>query len=253
MARRVLFGFVLGVVATLATAARAADATVYAAASLTNALQEIGDAYGKKSGDHIKFSFAASSTLAKQIEAGAGASIFLSADEAWMDYLEQRKLIEAGSRMSLLGNRLVLVVPSDKPLKLTISTAGDWLQALPSGRIVTGDPAHVPVGKYAQQAFTRLGLWDKVEPRLARADNVRAALALIERGEAAAGVVYATDAAGSRAATVAGVFPEGSHDAISYPLALVAGKASPEARAFVDYIKGPEAKDTFIKYGFSVR
>jgi molybdate transport system substrate-binding protein len=239
--------------AAVATPAQAAEVTVYAAASLTNALQEVGEAFAKTTGDRAKFSFAASSTLARQIEAGATASLFVSADEAWMDYLDKKNLLEPGSRMSLLGNRLVLVVPADRPLQVDIKPGGDWLSALPAGRIATGDPAHVPVGKYAAQAFTKLGVWDKVEPRLARADNVRNALVLVERGEAAAGVVYATDAAISKSVKVAGVFPEGTHDAISYPFALLAGKASPEARTLFDFAKGPEAKAIFIRHGFSVR
>ncbi|MFM9881171.1 MAG: molybdate ABC transporter substrate-binding protein [Burkholderiaceae bacterium] len=237
----------------LSTAAQAFEITAFVAASLTNAMEEIGKNYSAKSGDTVRYAFAASSVLAKQIEAGAGAQVFISADEAWMDYLEQRKLVEPGSRNAPLSNRLVLVVPKDKTRSMTVVKGGDWLAKLGEGRIATGDPAHVPVGRYAQESLTFLGAWAQVEPRLARADNVRAALALVERGEAAAGIVYATDAAVSKGVAVAATFPPDSHKSISYPFAIVAGQASPPVRAFMAYLRSPDAVAVYRKYGFAVK
>lgn len=237
----------------LSTAAQAAEITAFVAASLTNAMEEIGKNYAAKSGDTVRYSFAASSALAKQIEAGAAAHVFVSADEAWMDYLELRKLIQPGTRSAPLSNQLVLVVPKDKAQSITITKGTHWLGKLGEGRIATGDPAHVPVGRYAQESLTALGAWAQVEPRLARADNVRAALALVERGEAVAGMVYATDAAVSKGVAVAATFPPGSYKRISYPFALVAGQVSPAARAYLAYLLSPEAAAVYRKYGFSVK
>jgi molybdate transport system substrate-binding protein len=226
---------------------------VFAASSLTDALQEIGGAFGRAGGPPVTFSFAASSTLAKQIEAGADGDLFLAADTAWLDYLDQRGLIIPETRRPLLGNALVLVVPAAQARTLTIRGDGAWLAALPAGRIATGDPAHVPVGRYARQALERLGVWAAVEPRLARADNVRSALVLVERGEAAAGIVYATDVAASKRVTVAGIFPADSHDPITYPVALLKGRDGPTARRFLAYLASAEARAIFAKHGFTVR
>ncbi len=202
---------------------RAEPVTVFAAASLTNALQDIGEAYTAKTGKRLRFSFASSSVLAKQIEAGAPAHIFVSADEAWMDYLQERNAIATGTRVSPIGNRLVLVAPADSPLTPAALSRGFDLAGLlgPNGRLAVGDPAHVPAGIYAKDAMTALGLWQGVESRLARADNVRAALALVETGEAPLGVVYATDAAASRKIKVVAAFPAGSHKPVTYPFAIV--------------------------------
>jgi len=226
--------------------------TVFAAASLTNALQEVADTFSKQGNQKVKLSFAASSALAKQIEAGAGAELFLSADEAWMDYVEKLNLLAPNTRRSLLGNQLVVIVPANSPVTLDLSTK-DWLSKLPAGRIATGDPAHVPVGKYAQQALTKLGMWSEVEPRLARADNVRNALVLVERGEAPAGIVYSTDAAASKQVKVAGTFPQTSYDPISYPVALLKGHDQGNARKLYDFLLTPEARVIFTKHGFAVR
>lgn len=236
-----------------ARAANEGEVIVFAAASLANALQEAGEAFTRQGGAAIKFSFAASSTLAKQIESGARAQLFLSADESWMDYLEKRKLIAPGTRRALLGNRLVLVVPADKAQSLDIAAGSGWLGKLPAGRIATGDPAHVPVGRYAEQALTRLGLWAAVIPRLARADSVRSALVLVERGEAVAGIVYATDAKASRLVGVAGEFPEALHDPIIYPVALLAGEDRRDARRFYEFLLGKGARTIFVAHGFEVR
>ena len=232
---------------------RAANVTVFAAASLSNALQEIGRTYEQAGQGRIIFSFASSSTLAKQIEAGAAADIFISADDDWMNYLSNKKTIKIDARRALLGNRLVVIVPKNSSAVLDVKFGADWLGAFPSGRIATGDPAHVPVGKYAQQAFTKLGVWDQIAPRLARADNVRNALVLVERGEAVAGIVYATDAAVSKGVKVAGYIPEDSHDAITYPMALVGGSTTPEAARFFAYLTTPEAKSMFTAFGFTPR
>ncbi len=231
----------------------ASTVTVFAAASLTNALQEVADGFAAAGGARVKFSFASSSTLAKQIEAGAGAQVFVSADDAWMDYLEKRNFLVDGSRRVILGNRLVLIVPADKPAQLSITGDGGWLSALPKGRIATGDPAHVPVGRYAQQALTALGVWGEVERRLARADNVRNALVLVERGEAVAGIVYATDAAVSKHVRIAATFPESSHDPISYPIALLRSSDQGAASAFHAHLSTPAARAIFVKHGFAVR
>ena len=237
----------------VAHSARAAEITVFGAASLTDALQEIGKRYETRSGDRVRFSFAASSTLARQIEAGANANLFVSADEQWMDYLAERKLIVATSRVDLLGNRLVLIVPADSRVTVDVKPGFDLAGLLKDGRLATGDPAHVPVGKYAQEALTALGVWNVAEPKLARADSVRSALAFVERGEAPLGIVYATDAALTAKVRVAGMFPENSHKPVVYPMALVAGHASTSASAFYDFLRGDDAHAIFRKFGFSVK
>lgn len=254
--RKLMLALVVSVGCAAAIPAQSQEAqqiTVFAAASLTNALEEVATVYAEKNGTRPKLSFASSSILAKQIESGAGAQVYLSADEAWMDYLQTRDLLDADTRKSLLGNGLVLVVPSDKPFTVEITADGSWLKQLPEGRIAVGDPAHVPAGKYAKESLTKLGAWEAAEPRLARADNVRNALVLVERGEAVAGVVYSTDAAISKAVKVAGKFPEDSHKPISYPVALLRDQDKGEARMFYDFLMTPEARAIFVKYGFSVR
>lgn len=244
--------------AALASAASAQtpaqrDLTVFAAASLTNAMQEASDAYTAASGVKVRLSFAASSTLAKQIEAGAGAQLFVSADEPWMDYLDKRNLLQPNTRRALLANRLALVVPADRQLQVVIGPDRTWLEKLPAGRIATGDPAHVPVGRYAEQALTKLGVWPEVAPRLARADNVRNALVLVERGEAVAGIVYSTDAAASKKTSLAGLFPEASHYPITYPLALLTGQGHGDAKALYDFLLSPKARSMFVRHGFSLQ
>jgi molybdate transport system substrate-binding protein len=235
-----------------ASLARAADLTIFAAASLTNAFDEVGALYQQKTGEHLRFSYAASSTLAKQVEAGAPAALFASADDQWMDYLAQHQLLVPDTRRTFLGNQLVVVVPLERKGSLSLVPGVDFAKFLGNARWVTGDPDHVPVGMYAQQALTKLGAWPAAEPKLVRADSVRAALALVERGEVAAGVVYATDAAISDKVRVAGVFPESSHPPVSYPIALVAGHDTPEARAVLAFFLGPEATRVYRKFGFSV-
>ena len=234
-------------------AARAQQLTVFAAASLTDAMKDVSALWAKDGHPPLRLSFAASSTLARLIEQGAPAALFASADQKWMDYLTQKNLIVADTRKDLLGNDLVLVVPADKPLHVTIGPDFDLLGLLgANGRLTTGDPAHVPVGIYAEQALKKLGWWDKIAPRLARTDDVRAALLLVERGEAPAGIVYATDAAVSKAVMVAGTFPASSHDPVTYPFALTKSGDTSEARALLTFLEGPQARTVFVQHGFKV-
>jgi len=247
--RFLLFALVL----LVPLAARAQELTVFAAASLTDAMKDVSALWTKAGHPPLSLSFGASSTLARQIEQGAPAALFASADEKWMDYLAQKNLIAADTRKDLLGNDLVLVVPAEKPMHVTLGPDFDLLGLLgASGRLATGDPAHVPVGIYAEQALRKLGWWDKVAPRLARTEDVRAALLLVERGEAPAGIVYATDAAVSKAVMVAGTFPASSHDPVAYPFAVVKAHDTPEARALLTFLAGPQAREVFVQRGFKV-
>ena len=223
--------------------------TVFAASSLTEALNDVADLYAKTGKPRPTLVFAASSALARQIEQGAPAAIFFSADEPWMDYLSTRKLIEPASRTSLLSNRLVLVVPARRSTKVAIKPGFDMLGLIGSGRWVTGNPASVPVGRYAQAALETLGVWNGVKDRLAQTENVRSALAFVERGDAAAGIVYATDARATGKVAVAGIFPANSHPPISYPAALIRG-APPEARDFFRFLQSKAARAIFARRGF---
>lgn len=225
--------------------------TVFAAASLTDVLQQIGTEYTRATGVPVRFSFAASSALAKQIESGARVDLFFSADQEWMDYLDARKLIASRSRRDLLANRLVLVAPADSSVALKIGPRFPLLMALgANGRLATGDPESVPAGKYARSALTSLGIWEDVESRLVRAENVRAALVFVARGEVPLGIVYATDAAVEPKVRVVDVFPEDSHTPITYPVALtaVASKAAP---GFLDYLGSDAARKIFRRAGFA--
>jgi molybdate transport system substrate-binding protein len=234
-------------------AACAQELTVFAAASLTDAMKDISTQWTKAGHQPLRMSFGASSTLARQIEAGAPANLFASADEKWMDYLAQKHLIAADTRKDLLGNDLVLVVPADHPLHVTLGPDFDLLALLgPGGRLAVGDPAHVPVGIYAEQALKKLGWWAGVEPRLARTEDVRAGLLLVERGESPAGIVYATDAAASKAVMVAGIFPPDSHDPVSYPFAVTKAGDTSETRALLAFLAGPQARAVFVQRGFKV-
>ena len=234
--------------------AHAEDLTMFAAASLTDVMKDISALWVKSGHQAVRLSFGSSSTLARQIEQGAPANLFASADEQWVDYLAKKDLLAAGTRKSLLGNDLVLVVAADKPRQVIIDSKLDIAGVLgPDGRLATGDPAHVPVGIYAEQALRRLGLWDRVAPRLARTEDVRAALLLVERGEAPAGIVYATDAAVSKGVAVAGTFPDDSHDPISYPFAVTKAGDTTEARAFMTFLAGSDARDAFLRRGFKVK
>ncbi len=224
--------------------------TVFAAASMTNVLQAAGDAYTAETQVPVRFSFAGSSALARQIESGAPADLFVSADQEWMDYLQERKLVSMEMRVNIATNTLVLVAPVDSPVKLKIAPGFPLAAALgATGRIATGDPASVPVGKYAQAALTALGVWKSVAGRLVPADNVRTALLFVARGEAPLGIVYATDARGEPKVRVVDTFPASSHPPITYPAAVtVTGGA--DAAAFLRYLRGAQAQAIFGKAGF---
>jgi molybdate transport system substrate-binding protein len=227
-----------------------ASITVFAAASLTNVLQELGDAFTKDSSTPVRFSFAASSALARQIENGSRADLFFSADLEWMDYLQSRKLIQPATRHDVLGNQLVLIAPADSKMVLKIEPHFALAATLGKGRLATGDPDSVPVGRYAHEALANLGVWDEVSARLVRADSVRSALAFVDRGEAALGIVYATDALIDKHVRVVDAFPPATHMPIIYPAALTMG-AKPEAAKFLAYIRGPAGNVAFQRYGFT--
>lgn len=249
---RTLAAFLLAIVITSADAAedRARELTVFAAASLTDVLQQIGAEYTRTTQVPVRFSFAATSALAKQIESGARIDVFVSADQEWMDYLAARQLIDQSTRHDLLTNHLVLVAPADSTIELTITKNFPLIAALgANGRLATGDPDSVPVGKYAKSALISLGVWRDIEPRLVRAENVRAALVFVARGEAPLGIVYATDARVEPKVRVVDVFPESSHAPITYPVALTKG-ASAKAQSFVDYLSGAAAQGIFVRAGF---
>jgi molybdate transport system substrate-binding protein len=243
-------------VATLAVGASVASAAdearsvlVFAAASLTDVLNDLGRAFTEQSHVGVKSSFAASSALAKQIEAGAPADVFFSADLEWVNYLDQRKLLRPGSRRDVVTNRLVLIAPADSKVSVKIAPGFDLVRALGGGRLATGDPDSVPVGKYARAALEKLGLWERVSSRIVRAENVRAALAFVARGEAPLGIVYRTDALAEKRVRIVDVFPQDSHPPITYPIAVTT-RAGPEAQRFVDFVTGEAARQIFSKYGF---
>ena len=222
---------------------------VFAAASLTNALEAIGPLYAKETGQPVKFSFAASSALARQLEAGANADVFVSADIEWMDYAQAHNLIARDTRRDLLGNHLVLIAPKESAVALKIAPGFALAKALGGGRLATGDPDYVPVGKYARQALTSLGVWNDVADRIARADNARTALAFVARGEAPLGIVYTTDAKIEPGVRVVDTFPGDTHLPITYPVAVTRGAREGAAR-FVAFLRGPAAQGKFSEFGF---
>jgi molybdate transport system substrate-binding protein len=229
--------------------------TVFAAVSLTDALRAVAQQWQGAGNPAPRLSFAASSALARHIEQGAPADLFLSADEPWMDYLQQRNLVANATRISPLANALVLVAPADAPVREVALARGSDLAALlgANGRLAVGDPAHVPAGRYARAALEWLGQWSALQPRLARADNVRAALLLVERGEAPLGIVYATDAAASRGVRVLATFPAGSHPAISYPFAITRrAEGNAQAHAFLRFLTGADAAPAWQRFGFKI-
>jgi molybdate transport system substrate-binding protein len=237
----------------LALTSSAADKpsiTVFAAASLTNVLQELGDGFTKTTSIPVRFSFAASSALARQIENGSPADVFFSADLEWMDYLQNHNLIQPDSRHNVIGNRLVLIAPIDSKIKLKIEPGFALAAALGKGRLATGDPDAVPVGRYAREALTTLGVWSNVADRLVRADSVRSALAFVDRGESPLGIVYDTDALIDKRVRVVDVFPDNSHLPIVYPIALTT-RAGGDAAKLVDYLRGPAGQVAFKAYGFT--
>lgn len=223
--------------------------TVFAAASMTNALQDLGDMFTRESAIPVRFSFASSAALARQIETGAPADLFVSADTDWMDYLQQHHLIQPASRHDLVGNELVLIAPATSTLELKIAPHFALAAALGRGRLAIGDPDSVPAGRYARQALDALGVWSSVEPRTVNAESVRAALAYVDRGEAALGIVYETDALIDKNVRVVDVFPADTHAPIVYPAALTRS-ASPEADRFLRFLRSPAASVIFKEYGF---
>ena len=225
--------------------------TVFAAASMKNALDDIDAAYTAKTGVKVTASYAASSALAKQIEQGAPADIFASADLDWMDYSAQKKAIRDDTRVNLLGNRLVLIAPKDSKIdNVALAPGFDLAKLIGDGRIATGEITSVPVGKYAKGALEKLGIWAAVEKKFAMADNVRAALALVARGEAVLGIVYETDAKVEPGVKIVGAFPPDSHPAIVYPVAATV-TAKPEAAAYLAFLRSGAAKAVFETYGFT--
>jgi molybdate transport system substrate-binding protein len=240
---------------TISAPLRAADVQqplilVFAAASLSDAIQEAAAAYEKAAHVKVKSSFDSSAVLARQIEAGAPADVFFSADTKWMDYLQSRSLIQSASRRNVLGNRLVLVAAAQSRIQLKIAPHFPLAAALGSGRLATGDPDTVPAGRYARSALTTLGVWDELAPRLARAENVRVALLYVARGEAPLGIVYASDALADKAVRVVDTFPADTHEPIVYPIALTTSAKS-QAAAFVAYLTALQGHDIFVKYGFT--
>jgi molybdate transport system substrate-binding protein len=225
--------------------------TIFAAASMKNALDDVDNAFTKQSGTKAVASYEASSTLMKQIEQGAPADVFLSADIKWMDYGIQHNVIKADTRFNLLGNKLVLIAPKDSKIGQVIIGPGFDLAALAgNGRIAVGDVRAVPAGLYAKAALEKLGAWAAVEPKLAMAENVRAALALVARGEAPLGIVYETDAKIESGVKIVGVFPADSHPPIVYPVALTAN-AKLDAAQYLMFLRTQAAKSIFERYGFS--
>jgi molybdate transport system substrate-binding protein len=232
--------------------AQAESVKLFAAASLKNALDEVAAAWKKASGKEAVGSYAASPALAKQIAEGAPADIFISADLAWMDDLESKNLIAKDTRKNLLGNSLVLIAPAGEAKTIELKPGTDLAASLGGGKLAVAEVKSVPAGKYAKAALEKLGLWAGVEPHLAMAENVRAALTLVARGEAPLGIVYATDARSENKVEVVGTFPEDSHPPIIYPVALVAASANPDAKEFFAFLFSEDAGKIFASQGFQV-
>ena len=226
---------------------------VLAAASLQESMSAAADAWARRGHPRPVVSFAASSALARQVEAGASADLFVSADEAWMDELAARKLIVAASRVTFLRNRLVVVSPKNRHVRIPVRPPEALARVLGAGPLAMADPASVPAGKYGKAALEKLGVWDALRPMVVGAENVRAALALVERGAAPLGIVYATDAKASPSVRIAGIFPEDSHPPITYPVARLAASRHPDAEQFRRFLVGGAGKAIFARYGFSTR
>jgi len=258
MMRRLSASILALLIALLVLRPAAATATpdgplVLAAASLQEALSEVADRWAAKRHPRPVLSFAASSALARQILAGAPADLFISADQPWMDAVAAKDLVRRGSAQPLLGNQLVLIAPAASPVRLRIAPGFALARALGDGRLAMADPDSVPAGRYGKAALVKLGVWNGVEPKVARAENVRAALALVERGAAPLGIVYATDALASRAVRVAGRFPASSHPPIVYPAAILASARHPDADGFYRFLRSNEARAVFRRHGFTPR
>jgi len=225
--------------------------TVFAAASLKNVLDEAGAGYTRAGGGPVRFSYAASSAIARQIEQGAPADIFVSADQAWMTYVAGKGLIVPATRIDLLTNRLALIAPAASTVKLTVGRNMPLARALGEGRLALAGP-EVPAGKYGRAALTALGVWPSVQDRLASAENVRAALLFVSRGEAPLGVVYDTDAKVDPNVRIVGLFPQSSHPQIIYPAAVLAASKNPQAVKFLAYLRSPAGRAVFKTHGFTV-
>jgi len=228
-----------------------APLTVFAAASLKESLDEAATAYERGGGAPVRVSYAASSALARQIEQGAPADVFVSADQAWMDALQEQELIDPASRRNLLGNTLVLVAPKDSKVQVALKPGLDLAALLGAdGRLALALTNSVPAGKYAKQSLVKLGAWEGVKSRTAEAENVRAALLLVARGEAPLGIVYGSDALAEPKVRVVATFPADAHAAIVYPIARVAASTHPQAKAFVQWLQTPAARAIFARHGF---
>jgi len=237
--------------ACLACSALAADLTVFAAASLKESLDAQARQFEKDTGNRVVVSYGASNALAKQIEAGAPANLFISADLEWMDYVDQRRLLAPDSRVNLLRNTLVLVAPAGSSTGLKIGPGFDLAGALGTGKLAMANPDSVPAGKYGKAALESLGVWSRVEKQVVRAENVRAALVLVARGEAAYGIVYRTDALAEKGVRIVDTFPRNSHPPVVYPAALIARGVTPSAKALLGYLRSVPARAIWDKYGFS--
>lgn len=237
----------------LSTSAFAQDkVTVFAAASMKNALDAANAEWARETSNEARVSYAASSALAKQIEAGAPADLFISADLAWMDYVAGKKLIKENTRTNLLGNRLVLVAPADKATPVDIKQDFDLAKLVGDGKLAMGAVDSVPAGKYGKAALEKLGVWSSVEGKVAGAESVRAALVLVSRGEAPYGIVYQTDAAADPGVKIVGTFPQDSHEPIIYPVAILSDSKSPVGAAYLEFLKSAKAAPFFEKQGFTI-
>ena len=235
-----------------AAPARAQDVLVFAAASLKNALDDIAAQFARETGKRARVSYAASSALARQIEAGAPADVFVSADVDWMEYLQQRSLIRPETRAELVANSIVLIAPKESVVTATIVPGFPLLELLGGGRLAMADVKAVPAGKYGKAALQTLGVWDSVRDKVAQAENVRAALALVSRGEAPLGIVYRTDAAADPNVRVVGAFPPETHPPVVYTVALTTASVSRDAGAFLAFLGTPAARAAFERQGFTV-
>ncbi len=242
----------LGLTTGASPSAAADKITVFAAASMKNALDSANAAYTTQSGKQITVSYAASSALAKQIESGAPADIFISADTDWMAYLGNKNLLKPDTQVNLLGNQIVLVAPRDKAKPVDIKAGMDLAALLGDGRLAMGQVDSVPAGKYGKAALEKLGVWPSVESKVAGAESVRAALALVSRGEAPYGIVYQTDAASDPGVAIVGTFPADSHPPIIYPLAITASSTNKDVDAYYDFLKSSKAEPFFEHEGFTI-
>jgi len=252
MKRRAWLGLAVAIAFAPAAAFAQDGLVIFAAASLKNALDEIATGWKDSGKPAAKISYAASSALAKQLEQGAPADMFISADTDWMDYVEKKDLIRKDTRVNLLGNKIVLIAPRDAKVSVDVKQGFDLAKALAGGKLAMANVASVPAGKYGKAALEKLGAWDGVKDKIAQAENVRAALLLVARGEANFGIVYSTDAAAEPNVKIVGEFPADSHPPIIYPAALTKSTKATDARAFLDLLKSNKARPAFEKQGFTV-